>query len=61
MSFCPVVSSTTLAKDEVVRSEKATERARSNGVHGISRMLWGRCQQLTAQRCKKKKRYNKET
>ena len=32
-SFCPVVTSTTLPKDEVVRSEKSTERTRPDGVH----------------------------
>ena len=34
MSLGPVVSSTGLSEDEVVRSEELTERSGSNGVHG---------------------------
>jgi hypothetical protein len=33
-SFCPVVTSTTLAKNEVVGTEKMSKRARTDGVHG---------------------------
>lgn len=33
-SFCPVVSCTTLAENEVVRSEQTTEGTRPHGVHG---------------------------
>ena len=32
-SFCPVVTSSTLPKDEVVRSEEVAERTRSDRVH----------------------------
>jgi hypothetical protein len=34
MSFCPVVTGTTLTKDEVVRSEKVSERTGTESVHG---------------------------
>jgi len=34
MTFGPVVSGSGLAKDEVIRSEKLTERSSSNGIHG---------------------------
>ena len=33
VSFCPVVSSSGLSEDEVVRSEKLTEGSSSDGVH----------------------------
>ena len=34
MSFSPVVTSSTLAKNEVVRTEELTERSRTNRIHG---------------------------
>jgi len=33
-SFSPVISSTTLTKDEVVRAEKSSKRTRTDGIHG---------------------------
>ena len=33
-SFCPVVTSTALTKDKVVRAEKVTKRTGADGVHG---------------------------
>ena len=33
-SFCPVVTSTTLTEDEVIRSEKSAQRSALNRVHG---------------------------
>ena len=33
MSFGPIVTSTSLSEDEVIGSEKLTERSSSNGVH----------------------------